>query len=171
MMDFGITNSGDLDLKSQTASDGFQLRFRHGDMPGLQVSFFLSGSESAETQGQFSMSFKTVQTAAGNVVSPTVLEEDEELMQQIRIAFATELAELPKRTEVGSDIISQRHKPLRDEIVLTALEDAAVNALATILPGATVIAKPEKGDGYLYCRHVSLYVYRNEKLLTRVAVY
>ena len=169
-MDFAITGSGDLHVTTAAPLSQLKVRFRHSEFPGLQVRLFIAGSQPSGPRGQLAVSFKT-QNAAGRQSSLSILEADEELIQQIKIALQTEHGELPGSPTVGSLLSPLRHLPLRDEAVLRQLEAAAAVAIADLVPDAFIIARPELGDGFLYCRHINLYIYRNEKLLTTVSLY
>ena len=170
-MDFGITGSGNLDLVQQGFSTGFRLRFRHGDRQGLQVRFVVTEQNSAAPTGDLRVTFHIADPHVIGGYSVRVLENDDELIQLIKIALETELGELPNRPLIGSDIVSCRHQSLWDATRLATLQSVSETALATLLPNVQVIAKPELGGGFLYCCHASLYIYRSGKLLTQITVY
>ena len=169
-MDFEITKTGDLAIVEKETADTFQVRFRIGD-PGLQVSFFLLPGASEAPSGSFGLSFSTANKGVLTGVSAAVIENDDELVQRIWIALATELGDLRNRADVGSKISLVRHKPLFSQTVLDELQLVAQNAISSLVSDATIVARPELGTGFLYCSHVSLYVYRGGKLLTRVPLY
>ena len=164
MIDFLLSESGDLIFEERFSSDRLLLSFYIAEHPGLRLSFFGTPEQPEYSDTNFCLSFLT-QTAQEQVShGAVVLYENDALAQNIRIRIDTELSELIKRPTVGSLVQTIRHSQMYDLVNMSGLETAIKNAISPILPDAVVKVKAELGTGNFFCQNVNVYIYLGDFL-------
>ena len=165
MIDFSITETGDLYLEPfEQKTQVFRLSFRLSNESSFRLSFHTGWQEEKKSDAQFRLSFKT-KAKKDNTVLARAVTGIEEKVQRIRLALMTELGELEARPNIGSKLSLFKHENRYDKDVLDRIQSYVQDALVDILPDIQVVAKPERGKGYLYAQNVNLYIYNQGKLI------
>lgn len=164
MIDFEISPEGDLLFEKFEPPQGFKLGFRIAESPGLTIKFHVSDQKDLEGAGHFKLSFLTKQKT-GLSHKASLVNDNEQKLQRIRIALTTERGELPSREWIGSRLSLTRHEDLYDDSNLRRIEEYVGEAIQGILSSPEVIAKPERGVGHFYCQTVGVYIYENDILI------
>ena len=170
MIDFLLSEAGDLVLTERSASEQLRIKFYIGEQPGLRLSFFANLEQPTYTNANFCLSFMTALPEAETVHAAAVVYDRDALAQNIRIRIDTELGELLVRPEVGSLVQAIRHKQMYDLINMTSLETAIKNAIYPVLPDAVVKVKAELGTGNFFCQHINVYIYMDDMLFYQASL-
>lgn len=161
MIDFALTNKGDLILEEQTTLPGFKLNFRASRFPVFAVKFFQAPLQDVAREKGFKISFNTKAHSEQIKHRALLVEDVKEAAQQVIIRLRTELTELPERQTVGSQLKLVKHERLNSKLNMSRIETMTADAVSSIIGNVEVVAKAEYGTGSFYCQNVNVYIYSN----------
>lgn len=170
MVDFAISNSGDLILEEQERSSRFRLDFRLAEFPGLAIKFFQRKPLEQLPPGSFKLTFDVKAHSKEAAYRAAIVEDLKEAAQRVIIQLRTELTELPARQTVGSKLRTVKHERLSNTANIANIEAMTLDAVKDIVSNAAVIAKPEFGVGTFYCQNVNVYIYSNDELFYKFSI-
>jgi hypothetical protein len=170
MIDFALTDKGDLILEEQPALPGFRLDFRIAQYPGLVVKFFQAPQQSVLSNSNFKVCFNTKAHNEEIKYRASLVEDIMAAVQQVIIRLRTELKELPVRPNIGSKLRIAKHGRLNSPLNMSTIEAMTVEAIKGIVPEVEVVAKAEFGIGPFYCQNVNIYIYSNGTLFHKFSV-
>jgi len=159
MIDFALTNKGDLILEEQPVLPDFRLDFRIGKHPGMLMKFMCVPVQTRLPLGDFKMSFNTKAHVKEAKYRATLVDDIKEAAQQVIIRLRTEVTELPERQTVGSRLSTVKHNSINSVLNLSTIETMTAEAVKNIVPNVEVVAKAEEGMGSFYCQNVNVYIY------------
>lgn len=165
MLDFKITNSGDLAFSDNVTSEEITIRFTIAKYPSFIVSFNTPQRTSNKKEEGLTISFDTNKVLNLNDKFATV-HSDDEIAQAIRIRVRTELEELKRRENVGSTLLLWKHKKIDDNIlnnIRNIIQDIVIEI--TDSEKYSVEAVREEGTGNFYCQNITVYIYREKDLI------
>lgn len=165
MLDFKITDSGDLAFSDDIITEEMTIRFVTAKHPSFLLRFWTTFAEQNIKPEGFTISFDTNKKlfltdkfASAN--------KDTEIAQAIRIRVRTELSELRNNLAIGSTLLLYKHKKI-DENLLDQIESAITNIVAEVTEeeGYSVKVVQEIGSGNFYCQNITVYIYRDNELV------
>lgn len=165
MVDFEITDTGDLIVKPQPTLPPFRLCFRVSKHPGFTLRFFQAQKTRIVNDSVFQLRFETLRYGAADACRLEVISGMTATIQQVKIRLRTELSQLPLRTEVGSRLQTMKHKRLGSAANLAEIEKITLEAIEGIVARPRVVAKAEKSDGPFYCQNTNVYIFSEDALL------
>lgn len=165
MLDFKITNSGDLAFSDDITSEEITIRFAIAEYPSFTVSFDTPQRMLNKKEKGLTIAFDTNKTLSLNDKFAAV-HYDDEIAQAIRIRVWTELGELEKNEDIGSTLLLWKHKKIDDDMlnnIKSIIENIAIEI--TDSEEYSVEAIREEGTGNFYCQNVTVYIYREKDLI------
>lgn len=165
MLDFKITNSGDLAFSDNIISEEITIRFTIAKYPSLIVSFDAPQRIFNKKKEGLTISFDTNKILNLNDKFATV-RSDDEIAQAIRVRVRTELGELKRRENIGSTLLLQKHKKIDDDM-LTNIKKIVQDIVIEVTDSEeySVEAIREEGAGNFYCQNITVYIYREKDLV------
>lgn len=164
MLDFKITDSGDLAFSDEISSEKIRIRFSIADYPTFLLSFDTDFRKVNKKEEGLTISFDTNSTLDLNDKFSSA-KNDEEIIQAIRIGVRTELGELDQRSTVGSTLLLYKHKRI-DISLLNNVKNIIQDIVNSVSGNDTysVEAVQEEGTGNFYCHNITIYIYRDNEL-------
>lgn len=170
MVDFAISNSGDLILEEQEKLSKFRIDFRIAEYPGLAIRFFQRKPLEQMPPGDFKLTFHTKAHSKEIAGRAAIVEDLKAAAQRVMIQLRTELTELPARQAVGSKLRTIKHERLNSAANIASIEAMTLEAVKDIVNNAEVVAKAEFGVGTFYCQNVNVYIYSNDELFYKFSI-
>jgi hypothetical protein len=170
MIDFALTDKGDLFLEKQPVFPGFKLSFRIAQFQGFTMKFFQAPPQDMEHNDHFKISFNTKAHSEEVKYRSSLVEDVKMAIQQVMIRLRTEVTELPIRQTVGSQLRTVKHERLNSRFNLSRIEAMTADALKDIVSNVEVIAKVEYGIGAFYCQNVNIYIYSSSTLFYKFSI-
>lgn len=136
MFDIKLTDTGDLDLENMSFKDPFRLTFCLAEYKSQRVTF-LSAPYNVplkKNDGQ-KISFSFISNLDDELKQDKPVEDNEELIQAMRIAFRTEQGDILDDT-VGTDFYHNFHSMIRSDADLEKIADEAAIIVADYFPDA-----------------------------------
>lgn len=170
MVDFEMTNSGDLKLSAAEQYPGFTISWYESEFPILCLSWEQQEFPVEPKTDGLTIAFNTGNEKAGfgSVVRP--LRHKEELAQRIAILLRTELGSSSLAAGLGTTLCLDKHKDLRDIKTLKSIQDKVLAAVDGLVDNPAVILKVEEKDGPFYCQNVNVYIYQNNELIYQTSI-
>lgn len=159
MIDFALSDKGDLILEEQPALPKFKLDFRLAEFPGFKLKFFQAPHQDVIKNDHFKITFDVKAHSDVAKHRAKLVENIEEAIHQVKIRLRTELTELPRRQTIGSQLRLMKHERLNSTLNLSRIQEMTINAVSKIVPNIEVVAKAEAGIGHFYCQNVNIYIY------------
>lgn len=159
MIDFALTDKGDLILDEQPMLVKFRLDFRLAQLPGFKLKFFQAPYQDVVKNNHFKITFDVKAHSDVAKYRAALAEDIEEAVQQVKIRLRTELTELPQRQTVGSQLRLMKHERLNNTLNLSRIRQMTIDAVSSIVANVEVVAKAEAGIGHFYCQNVNIYIY------------
>lgn len=165
MLDFKITNSGDLAFSNNIISEEIIIRFTIARHPSLTVFFDTPQRVFNKKEEGLTISFDTNKVLNLNDKFATV-RSDDELVQAIRVRIRTELGELKRKENVGSTISLWKHKKIDDDM-LNNIKNIVQDIVFEVTNSErySVEAVRKEGIGNFYCQNITVYIYREKDLI------
>jgi hypothetical protein len=170
MIDFALTDKGDLILEEQPVLPAFRLDFRIAQFQGFTVKFFQAPSQDVVHNDNFKIRFNTKAHSEEVKYRTSLVDNIEAAIQQVMIRLRTEVTELPIRQTVGSQLRTVKHERLNSRLNLSRIETMTANAIKDIVPNVEAIAKAEYGIGAFYCQNVNIYIYSDGTLFYKFSI-
>lgn len=137
MIDFKLTEDGDIDLASAYQYPSFTINFYvpSGDIKhnALRIDFDTDIPDYNTASYGLKIEFDTdlYSPRAGHINTVPVYG-NEELAQQVAIRLKTELGEFPFITSLGSQLVLERHEDIRSSVTLEQVKEYVEAAIADV---------------------------------------
>ena len=160
MIDFKISNSGDLVLHNSEVFQRMKVSFAASEYPVARVTFLQEGEarDQKPVGTQLLIRFHTREKAFSDGKSVSIINEVEEIRQRIMFALRTEYGDIITKKDFGSEVFRAKHLDINSAAVQKQIEDAVLIAINGILEEPNVIVKPEYYDGTFFCQNINIYV-------------
>lgn len=165
MIDFALTEKGDLILEKQSSFSKFKMDFRIAAYPVFTVKFFQVPYQYVVHDNNLKITFDTEAHSKVTKHRAAFVKDKEALIQQIKIRLRTQLTELPTRQTIGSQLQLMKHERLNSATNLSRIKTMTVAAINNIVSNLEVIVKAEETTGSFYCQNVNIYIYSDGVLL------
>ena len=167
MIDFKLTENGDISLDTVIRYRPFQLRFTTGTYPKQCIWFDIrQETKIPRPDNSFCISFITEDTETDPVYMVSSCQDFKEKIQALKIRLRTELGEITDFSTFGSSMELTKHKDLRDQATLDAIQSEVYDVVSQIMDTiGSVEVKAESADkttGYFYCQNINVYLYDTE---------
>lgn len=165
MLDFKITNSGDLAFSDEIVSEKITLKFEIAEYPSFLLTFNTPYKTKNEKREGVTVFFDTNKTPDLNNKFSAIKDYDE-IAQAIRIRIRTEFEELERRSSVGSTLLLWKHTIINDNMI-NNIKVIIQDILDDIVEDAkySVEVLREEGTGNFYCQNVTVYIYHEDELI------
>lgn len=155
MIDFKITNIGDVCIEHATILPSFVIHFHCQKHPAFRIDFDTDIQHYDISEHTLQMDFSTdLNRDKIKICAPSVIEK-EELAQQITIRFKTELGEFPFLKDFGSELSSIRHADIKSDTTHELAKEyaqAALNDVETENPFTINVSWVDDTSRYKYER-------------------
>lgn len=171
MVDFEMTNGGDLKISASEKFPGFNISWYESEFPVLCLSWEQqeTPTESSDSEG-LTLTFNTNNENTDSSITVSPIRHMNELAQRLTILLRTELGSSPLSPELGTTLGLDRHKDIRDYQVLQSIQGKILAAIDGLVENPSVIIKVEEKDGPFYCQNVNVYVYQNSDLVYQTSI-
>ena len=165
-MDFMVDDKGDFVLTVPPVHQRLKLSWINSKYPVLKLDFE-QGQIYAERKslGRLKINFITDQASKTNNVALATVHDKEELRQRIMIRLRTERGELNLLKNLGSYLVTQRHRDIMSEDTKTSVEDIVLSEVSDILQNPRVVAVPKHKTGPFFCQNMNIYIYDDDELI------
>ena len=165
MLDFKITNSGDLAFSNEIFTETMTVKFIVSRHPSFLLRFKTDEKTENEKSDGFIVTFDTnKEPDLSNKIAST--KENDEIAQAIRIRIRNELGELRNNIEVGSTLLLYKHKVIESGKLIEKIESIVNNIVSSITDKEfTVKAVQENGSGNFFCQNITVYIYLKDELI------
>lgn len=171
MVDFEITNSGDLKLSATEKFPGFSINWYESEFPVLCLSWEQQSRPFVPPDDDgFSLTFHTSNHPTEHTKTVAPARHNEELAQRIAILLRTELGSSGLAPDLGTTLVLDKHNDIRNMQVLKSIQGKILNAIDGLVEEPAVVIKVEERDGPFYCQNVSAYIYQNGELIYNTSI-
>ena len=132
MIDFKLTNNGDIDIAQIYQFPVFTINFFMKQYPCLRIDFDTDVLKNKPDQKKFKINFRTNIKQNNDKISTVSIKDKNELAQEIIIRLKTELGEFSYIPTLGSQIILERHTDIRSELTLEKIKQYATEAISDL---------------------------------------
>lgn len=167
MIDFQLTESGDIAMEESMEEQQCKVSFYISDANVQRISFITEGkSSSNENYAQQKIRFFTTDKPR-HAIQCTTAENMQEKMQAIRLYLMTELMDIPYDREYGSLLFKQRHNILRNSDTYSEVSRIITKVVNEYMPTARVeILDTEGSRGYFAFSMYTVNLYDEDELIT-----
>lgn len=145
MIDFKLTESGDISLDKQVECPKFNLRFGTAEFPKLRITFRGKTRRQKKKSARLRIEIMTMARKKKNNLMVPVLREKEEISQSLAIRLKTELGELQNFfADFGSELSRMRHTDLLSEKNHERIKSYVTKAISDILLTDEAVIKTER---------------------------
>ena len=172
MVDFKISNSGDIVLANSRQFPRMRVDFVASTFPAMRIQF-LQDAEEYNRQPeamQCLVRFHTKSRDLSNGSLVVIVSDEEEIQQRILLALRTEYGDIITKPDFGSNVFRIKHLDIQSSTVQRQLEDAILAEIQDILDDPGVVVKPEKYDGVFYCQNINAYIYDGDELVYEFSI-
>jgi hypothetical protein len=171
MIDFALTNTGDLIVDQQESFPVFCLQWRDSAFSIFNMSFLQKQEKDKRTpEGIFEFNFDASSATNREKKNTRSIHGLEELKQRLIILFRTEEGACPLNTNLGSKLVIQKHKDINSMPVLQEIQRIVKEKINDLVEDPAVVIKVEKSDSAFFCQNVSIYIYQNNELIFKFEV-
>ena len=171
MVDFEMTNGGDLKLSASERFPGFSINWYESEFPVLCLSWEQQETPAGRLGSEgFTITFDTSNERTEFTKSVAPVRHSKELAQRVAILLRTELGSSPLSPELGTTLVLNKHKDIRDMQVLKSIQGKILAAIDGLVENPAVILKVEEKDGPFYCQNVNVYIYQNSDLIYQTSI-
>lgn len=171
MVDFEMTNSGDLKLSAAEKYPGFAIEWYESEFPVLRLDWEQQAlpPESYDDDG-FTLTFNTVSRNNNLAMTALPVRHEKELRQRIAILLRTELGSTPLSPGLGTTLSLDRHEDLCSMQTLKSIQGKVIAAIKDLVENPSVVLKVEEKIGPFYCQNVGIYIYQNNELIYQTSI-
>lgn len=171
MIDFAISNNGDIMLSPIKQYPRLAIKFFTSQYPKFRLQFHQGQEQKIiEHPGCLKIRFNSKQRKINEGLSSQLLNSKEELKQRILLRLRTELGDIKKRPDYGSDIVSVRHLDINSADTQQKIIDTVYDQVSDIIDNPVIKAVPAICDGTFFCQNIDVYIYDGEELIYRFNV-
>lgn len=171
LVDFEMTNSGDLKLSSTERFPGFSIAWYESEFPVLCLSWEQQEKPLDESDDDgFSITFNTSNDKTEFTKTVRPLRHEKELAQRLTVLLRTELGSSLVAPYLGTTLCLDKHKNLRDMQTLKSIQQKILAAIEGLVNNPAVVLKVEEKDGPFYCQNVNVYIYQNNELVYQTSI-
>lgn len=170
IIDFKITNSGDLILTNHKNEEPFRIDFFIDSFPIFNINF-LQGEENTSKNvipnNCFNLKFKVKNELVGyeKAKKAKIVRNLEEIKQRILIKLRTEYGDLSYNKTFGTTLWQIKHLDIRNKDTISKLQKIVEDAIFPILSEPKVVLKKSKYDGVFFCQNINIYIYNYDELV------
>jgi len=171
LVDFEMTNSGDLKLSATERLPGFNISWYESEFPVLCLNWEQQEKSADElVSNSLELTFITNNRRSEYTRTIAPLRHNRELAQRITILLRTELGNSKLSPNLGTTLNLEKHEDIRDIQVLKAIQNKILAAINGLVENPAVILKVEEKDGPFYCENVNVYIYQNSALIYQFSI-
>lgn len=174
MLDFEITNSGDIKIEKNELTSSLTIRFLLNNSPALRIQFDSLIEENYKTKIKEDIcrfSFKTKKKAIKEYKNFKIAKNDDAIRQQIMMRLRTEIGDVKAYKDYGSRLHEIKHFDIRSSAVLSKIKNITEDIISDFLDNYEIVVKTEKNDdSYFYCQNVNIYIYNNDYLFYKFSI-
>ena len=166
LVDFEMTNSGDMKLSATEKLPCFNIKWYESEFPVFQIKWEQQEvPASRPSDERFTLSFHTISRRTSETKAVRPVRHERELIQRIAILLRTEIGSCRLSRGLGTTLSLDKHKDIRDIQVLQSIQGKIISAIDGLVENPAVVLKVEEKDGPFYCQNVNVYIYQNDELL------
>ena len=171
MVDFEMTNSGDLKLSSAEHYPSLNISWYETEFPILCLNWEQLEKPLGETgDDTLTITFNTGNGKTEFVKKVAPIRHKKELAQRLAIILRTELGSSALSPGLGTTLCLDKHKDLRELKVLQSIQNKILAAIDELVDNPAVILKVEEKDGPFYCQNVNVYIYQDNDLVYETSI-
>lgn len=145
MIDFKLTESGDISLDKQVEYPKLNLKFGMSEFPKLRITFRGKTRKQKKKSHRLRIEMMTMTKEKKNSLMVPVLRDNEEISQSLAIRLKTELGELQNFfADFGSELSRMRHTDLLSEKNHERIKAYVTKAISDILLTDEAVIKTER---------------------------
>ena len=167
MFDFALTNSGDIVLKKQEKYPVLEISWHESAYPVFSLQFSQqNASIRTKPPDTFCLSFHISNKKSVDKTKAGCLHSTDVIRQQLVILLRTELGSVSFRKELGTKLISAKHKDIYSQAVREYIRQTVYDAVEPILYNPEVRVLREKRNGSdFFCQNLNVYIYQDGEQL------
>lgn len=171
MVDFEMTNTGDLKLSDAENFPSFTINWYESEFPVLCLSWEQQQTPEVETdEDVLTLTFNTTNSHADFSKTVSPVRYNKELAQRLTILLRTELGSSPLSPALGTTLSLNKHEDIRSMKVLKSIQKKILAAIDGLVENPSVVLKVEETDGPFYCQNINAYIYQNSELIYQTSI-
>jgi len=171
LVDFEMTNSGDLKLSSTERYPSLNISWYESEFPILCLNWEQTEKPLGEPdEDTLTITFNTSNGKTDFAKTVRPIRHKEELAQRLTILLRTELGSSELSPALGTTLTLDKHKDLREMKVLKSIQQKILAAIDSLVENPVVILKVEEKDGPFYCQNVNVYIYQDNDLVYETSI-
>ena len=172
MVDFEMTNSGDLKLSSTEHFPSFNISWYETEFPAFCIKWeqLENPLNDEPADNALLITFTTDKGRTGFTKTVAPVRHNKELAQRLTILLRTELGGSELSPSLGTTLALDKHKDICELQVVKSIQKKILTAIEGLVNNPAVVLKVEEKDGPFYCQNINVYIYQDNDLIYETSI-